>query len=338
MSERIRLGVIGVGLAWEHLHWPPLSQMGGKYEIAAVCNRTVSKAEAFAASVSLASDRVYSDYRQMLARDDIDAVDVLVPITQNYEVARDVLNAGKHLIAEKPFASSPEAAKELIALKNQKGLTVMVGENFLYDQDTLIIKNLIDGGSLGVPVSFTQVCGADFEKGGNVFLATEWRRHAAFRGGSLLDGGIHDIAQLRFLFGGADSLYAAGRPHDKDYCPYDTIGALIRFQSGVIGQFTYCSARAERTRLPVGLRIACTGGDIYLESKYCGKVIVTRGDGSEEIHAFTPSTGYHGELLNFWDALKNGQEIVATPEREIGDIEMVYAILRSAEERQAVNL
>ncbi|MCL2083802.1 MAG: Gfo/Idh/MocA family oxidoreductase [Oscillospiraceae bacterium] len=338
MGERIRLGVIGIGLAWDKLHWPALKQLGGKYEVAAVCNRTLSKAEAFAETISLPKERVYDDYRRMIERDDLDAVDVLVPISENFEVARDVLNTGRHLIAEKPFASTAEGVKELIALKNQKNLIVMVAENILYDQETLIIKELLTSGELGEAVSFTHTTGADFDKGaaGSVFFTTKWRQHPSFEGGSFIDGGVHDIAQMRFLFGDVESLYADGRPHEKDYCPYDTIAALLRFKSGVIGQFTYCSARAERTSPPMGLRIACTKGDIYLESKYYGNVRITRDDGSVEERPFTPSRGYLGEMLNFWDAVKNGGAITATPEAELGDIELIYDILRSARGKRPV--
>ena len=106
MAEKLRLGVIGTGMAWDKLHYPALQQLSDKYEITAVCNKTVDKAERVANTVNLPPDRVYSSYSEMLKRDDIDVVDVLVPISENFEVARDVLLAGKNLIAEKPFANA----------------------------------------------------------------------------------------------------------------------------------------------------------------------------------------------------------------------------------------
>lgn len=334
MEKKIRLGVIGIGLAWDRLHWPALQTLGDKYEIVAVSNKTIEKAQGFAASIALPEDRVYADYRPMLQRDDIDAVDVLVPISENFEVARDVLFAGKHLIAEKPFAGSPEAAEELIKLKNQRKCTVLVAENFRYDEENTIIKSLLTDGSLGEAVSFVQVNCADFEKQqtGDTFAAKEWRQHPDFEGGIFLDGGIHDMARLRFLFGEVQSVFAAGKPHEKEYCPYDTVGALLRFRNGVIGQYAYGSSRSERTKPPVGLRIFCTKGEIYLESKECGKVCIVREDGSTEERAFTPGQGYRQELLNFWGALVNDDAIVSTPEKELGDIKLIYAILRSAQE------
>ena len=331
MGEKIKLGVIGTGMAWERLHWPALEKLMDKYEIAAVCNKTLEKAKNFANSVSLPSDRAYSDYREMLERNDIDAVDVLVPISENFEVARDVLNAGRHLIAEKPFASSPEAAKELIALKTKKNLTVLVAENFRYDEENIIIKKLLTDKTLGEALSFVQVTGADFEKEqtGDTFAAKEWRQHPAFEGGIFLDGGIHDIARMRFLFGDVDTVSAAGIPQEKDYCAYSVITALLRFKCGLAGQYAYFSSTGELNKPPVGLRIFCTEGEIYLESKECGKIQIFRKDGTNEERPFTSGQGYYNELLNFWGALKNGDEIISTPEKEIGDIELVYKILRA---------
>ena len=338
MNQTIRLGVVGTGMAWHRLHWPALQKLTDQYEIAAVCNKTVAKAHGFANSIALPSDRVYADYREMLTRGDIDAVDVLVPISENYEVARDVLNAGKHLIAEKPFASSPEAAQELIALKNNKNLTVLVAENVRYDEENRIIKTLLTDKTLGEALSFVQVTGADFEKDqtGDTFAAKEWRQHPAFAGGIFLDGGIHDIARMRFLFGDADTLSAVGIPHDKDFCPYAAIQSQLRFQCGVTGQYTYLSANAEQAKPPVGLRIYCTDGDLYLESKECGQVLIARKDGTTQTRPFTPAQGYYNELLNFWGALCNGETLVSTPETELGDIALVCGILRAIRENRVI--
>jgi len=340
MSQKIKLGVIGTGMAWERLHWPALAKLSDKYEIAAVCNKTVEKAQNFANSISLPPDRAYAENQEMLARDDIDAVDVLVPISENFEVARDVLNSGRHLIAETPFASSPEAAQELIALKNSKNLTVLVAENFRYDEENRIIKKLLIDKTLGEALGFVQVKGADFEKDriGDTFSAKEWRQRPAFVGGIFLDGGIHDMARLRFLFGDADTVSAAGQPQEKEYCPYAMISALLRFQCGMAGQYTYFSAGSELNKPPVGLRIFCQEGEVYLERKECGKVQVFHKDGTNEEHPFTPAQGYLGELLNFWDALKNDGAIVSTPEKELGDIELIYAVLQSVKEGQVVRL
>lgn len=338
MQEKIRLGVIGTGMAWERLHWPALLKLKDRYEIRAVCNKTIEKAQAFAQSILLPMEDVYSDYREMLAREDIDAIDVLVPISENYEVARDVIFAKKPLIAEKPFASSPEAARELIALKNERRVPVLVAENFRYNEESRMIKALLDERALGEAVGFIQVTGAGFarEQLHDTFAAKEWRQHPAFAGGIFLDGGIHDLARLRYFFGDADRLCALGRPQDEEYCPYEQISALMRFENDVIGQYVYFSASVEASVPPVGLRIYCTRGELYLESKECGKLRLVHPSGAVEERRFTPGAGYEQELRNFYDALVYGEAIISTPEKELGDIEFVFALLNSIEQGVAL--
>lgn len=321
---RLRLGVIGTGFAWERLHYPALKQLTDKYEIVAVCNKTIEKAQNFAKQINLPDENVYSDYREMLKRDDIDVVDLLVPISENYEVAKDVLNAGKNLIAEKPFASTVQSAKELIEIKNSKNLKIMVAENFRYDECNNIIKQAIAQGAIGIVSHFIFNTGADFENDmiTDTFSAKEWRQHPQYEGGSFLDGGIHDIALMRFLFGDALNVKAFGNKQDKEYCEYRNINTLLRFNGDIIGNYTYYSSSAELQTPPIGLRIFGSNGDIYLESKTCKNVIINYKDGKSEKRKFTPENGYYNEFINYYDG-----NIVSTPEKELGDIELIFRIL-----------
>lgn len=321
---KLRLGVIGTGMAWERLHFPAIKELSDKYEIVAVCNKTIEKAQNFAQSINLPQDSVYCDHKEMLKRTDIDVFDVLVPISENYEIAKDVLNAGKNLIAEKPFAATVEGAKELIDLKNQNNLKVMVAENYRYEECYTIIKEVISGGQIGEIAYFILNTVADFEKDmtTDTFAAKEWRQHPVFAGGIFLDGSIHDIALMRFLFGDVDKVEAFSKSQDKDFCPYQNINSILKFKNGVIGNYSFYSAGTELQKPPIGLRIFGTLGEIYLESKESGTVNINFKDGRSEQRKFTPQRGYYNELLSYYDG-----NIVATPEKELGDIELIYNIL-----------
>lgn len=334
MPEKIKLGVIGIGFAWDRLHYPALKELSDKYEIKAVCNKTIDKAQGFAATINLPTDCIYSNYKEMLKRTDIDTVDVLVPISENFEVARDVLNANKNLIAEKPFSATLEGANELIGLKIKNNSKVMVAENFRYDEGNRIIKDIISSGQIGEVMYFILNTGADFDKEmtGGTFAAKEWRQHPNFYGGIFLDGGIHDIALMRFLFGDIENLYALGRPQDEPYCPYMSINTLLKFKNNVSGHYCYYSKGSELQKPPVGLRIFGSLGDIYLESKECGVVHVNYKNGTSEQKTFTPARGYYNELLNFYTG-----NIESTPEKEIGDIKVIFSILKSIEEKNIKN-
>ncbi len=78
-----------------------------------------------------------------------------------------------------------------------------MAENFRYAEENTIIKDILSQGVIGEALYFIQNTGADFQKEmlGNTFAAKEWRQHPEFEGGIFLDGAVHDIARMRFLFG-----------------------------------------------------------------------------------------------------------------------------------------
>lgn len=330
--KKLRLAVIGTGLAWERLHYPAIERLKDKFEIVALCNKTTEKVNAFADKIKLSKENVYTDYKKMLERNDIDVVDILVPISENYDVAKDCILAGKNIIAEKPFASTIQGAQELINLAKEKNITVLVAENIRYDEESFIIKELLTQNTVGEPLYFIINTACDFKNDmiGNDFGCKEWRQHPTFEGGIFLDGGIHDIARMRFLFGEVDKVYAIGKPSEMDYCPFSIINALLHFNGGITGHYAFFTDNKELTKSPIGLRIICTQGEIYLESKDSEKIIVTHADGKSEKRKFKKDQGYYFELENYYDSIMNNKPIVANPEKEIGDIKLVFEILEKA--------
>ena len=324
--EKTRLGVIGIGMAWDKLHWPALQQLREQYEVVAVCDTDIEKARGFAPQLGLAPDRIYSDHRHMLRQEDMVAVDVLVPIAENYDIAKDVIRAGKGLIAEKPLAATLEGAKELIALKNRHGTKMMVAENFRYEAFSAIIKEAIAGGQIGEVAWFILNTAAGFEEGmaGDSFSAKEWRQHPDFPGGIFLDGGVHDMAFMRYLFGEAEDLRAFAAKQDREYCPWRNINAILRFPGNVIGNYNFYSPNAELAEPPAGLRIYGSLGEIVLEGKDRGAVKLYFKDGRSERKPFEPGRGYFNELLNF-----HSGDIVSTPEKALGDMELLLRVMET---------
>ena len=338
--QKIRLGIIGTGMAWERLHWPAIQELGDKYQVVAVCNRTKEDAVNFANSINLGIENVYQDYREMLKRDDLDAVDVLVPIQDNFEIAEAVIESGKNLIAEKPLAATLEGAQKLVELSRNKPVKVMVAENYRYNEENNIIKDIISQGRIGNVIYFIQNNMVDFkeEMKGNTFAATEWRQYPNYRGGTFLDAGIHDIAALRHIFGAVECVCALGQPQQEDFSPYKSINAQILFKSGVIGQYNYTSHAKELQKPMVGFRVYGTQGEIYLEEKNSGTIHVNYTDGNSEQISYTPGRGYYNELMNFYEALTGNQQILSTPEKGYGDLKMVFDIISSIETRQPVQV
>ena len=299
--KKIRLGVIGTGLAWERLHYPAIKELQDKYEIAALANRTRTDAENFARSINLDQKNVYDDYTEMLKRDDIDAIDILVPIDQNYKVSEDVAKTGKSFICEKPLAPDMEQAEAFLKLSRNKNLKILIAENYRYNEENNKIKNLVAEGKIGTVVYFIKnnVTCFPCEMSGDTFAGTEWRQHPDFPGGAFLDAALHDLAAVRHIFGDIECVQAFGKTQKQDFNPYVSVNCNILFKNGVIGNYTYFPSGTESLKPAVGFRIFGTGGQIFLEDKTSGVITISYNDGRTETVNFTPERGFYNELLNF---------------------------------------
>ena len=331
------MGIIGLGLAWERLHAPALERLKEKFEIVAVCDSNAEKAASTSRYLDLPA--AYDDYKEMLGRPDIEAVLSLVPIAGNFETAAAVMRSGKHLVAEKPFASSPDAARELIALQKKTGVKVMVAENVRYEDETVLIKNLLTAGQIGTPVYFTDNHVVDYledsAQGG--FGQTDWRQHPEYAGGVIMDSGVHHMARMRYLFGDVRSVFAHGYPSSEDFSPYSAINAMMGFGENITGHYSFFLSGKESQAPLSGLRIFGTQGEIYLEESACGFVNISYKDDRPPVAiSYTPGQGYCRELDNFHAALRLGAEIESTPQKAVGDIETVFALMESARTGEVV--
>jgi predicted dehydrogenase len=103
------------------------------------------------------SARVASDFGELLSDPRLDAVVVATPVFTHFEFARRALEAGKHVLVEKPFTATAREAEKLIALAEARGLTLMVDHTFIYTGAVRKIKEMLDGGELGDLLYFDSV-------------------------------------------------------------------------------------------------------------------------------------------------------------------------------------
>ncbi len=331
--DKLKLGIIGLGMGFDRLHLPALRRLTELYEIVAICDENEEKREMYKESLNIEDEKVFQKFDGLLRLKEVEAVLTILPIEENFEVAREVLKSGKNLMAEKPFASTIEGAKELLELAKKKKVKVLVAENFRYHEEFNIIKSIIDEKKLGDVVYFVDNNINDFnhEKLGDTFAAKEWRQHPKFEGGVFLDGAIHHIAKLRHLFGDVESLCAYGNKLDNcDFCEFTNINSLLKFKSGVVGHYIYFNTGKETQAPLLGFRVFFTNGEIYLEEKDCGFINLTYKDGTRELITYKPEEGYFNEWKNFYNAIKNDESIVSTMEKEIGDMVLLFEIFNCA--------
>lgn len=343
VMDKLKVGIIGTGLAFARLHYPAYQELADKYEIVALCDSEPDKTRPWAERLGLGGNNVYTDYRPMLWRGDINVFDIMVPIEHNFRVTEDVARAiahqpGRAIICEKPLAAGYEQARTHAELPRRYGVPIMIAENYRYSEEINIIRDLVGQKRIGDTVYFIHNRVTCFPENmqKNKFAREEWRQHPVFAGGVIMDTGVHDVAALRHIFGAIDKLQSFGVPQSDDFAPYAVINVNMRFKNGVTGQFSFYCAGKEMQRPLTGLRIFGTAGMIYLEERDCGTINLAYNDGRAEQIQYRPQRGYYNELLNLYNAMTGRETISVTPEMEYGDAKTILDMLRSVKEGSTI--
>jgi len=341
-ERQIRLGVVGTGLAVERLHWPALSKLQERFQVVAFANDTREPAERFAKNAGLEMSAYHADYHALLRRDDVEAVLVAVPIPLLYPVVRAALEAGKHVLSEKPTGTNLEQAREFLALRDQfPGRKVLVGENFFYRDDLRLARSLLDDGAIGRPhlVAWRNVFHLVPREG--QFSSTPWRWSPLYRGGPQLDAGVHHIAQIRLLCGDVEDLQAYVQYANPTHGGPSDLVLNLHFVSHAVGSFVAAHLAIPSPDEPNEMRIYGHEGVMAVGGRMRGPrhVHVYRPDGSTEAWTVEGADGgYYGEWLNFHDALVHDEPIVGTIAQSFHNLLLVMHALDSAEEHRLVEV
>ncbi len=144
--EKVRLGIVGLGWVSQVFHLPILSKLDD-VEVVAVCDRDKSRARMIAERFGL--PRVYNDYEQMLAKEDLGAIDVCTSTDAHLAVTLAALEAGKDVFVEKPIARRHTEALQMAETARHHKRKLMVGMNNRFRPDTMILKSFLEKGELG---------------------------------------------------------------------------------------------------------------------------------------------------------------------------------------------
>ncbi len=201
MADRpIRIGIIGAGMiAREHLY--NYSQLPG-VEAAALCD--VDEAALARTAAEFGVTDTCTDFRRLLERDDIDAVDVCLHANLHAPAAIAALEAGKHVYCEKPLAGSWRDGKAMLDAAHAAGKLLHIQLRFLYRPDCRMAKQVVDSGALG---EIYHLRTFELRRRGRPFVDTlgspAFVRRRTAGGGALFDIGVYNISRI---------LYLAGRP------------------------------------------------------------------------------------------------------------------------------
>ena len=320
----VKLGIIGCGIAAKDLHWPALRQMMDKFEIVCVCNHTEPKAKKFAQLVGKA--QYVLDYKEMLANPKIEAVDIVLPIHLNYQVVKDSLDAGKHVLVEKPLAGNMEQAREMLKFKDQYSKVMLLAENVRYRPSTFKIKTYLESGIIGKPyATFWDMFHCITQE--NAFMKTRWRIDHKHIGGVISDGGVHFIAGIRSILGDITELKSFVKSVNPDIGKVDSLTMQFRTADDVCGNLNlYYSAIGICENK---LRILGNKGTLTL----IDNLIEIKTKEEEHSETIDEDFGVYEEFENFFNAIRKNQPVLSSFYEGYMDVE---AIMVAVENRERV--
>lgn len=326
-QNRIRLGLIGAGIFAREAHMPSLNELRHHYDLIAVYSRTNGSARARAdqwQADGVTRPDVYTDLAALLHREDIDAVDIVLPIELIPDVVELALRAGKHVISEKPIASSLIVAQHLMAIhQNHTPQVWMVGENWRYESAYRLAAEMVQQGAIGAPMLAHFSAHVEMSPN-NKYWQTGWRREWEYIGGWLLDFGVHHVAALRAALGEIVDVQATAMLANPQLKTLDTLAATLRFESGVLGTYNItCAAKSQWTP---HLQIVGDAGSLMAQS---GKIELVNSAENRVIEC-PARDGVVKELDAFAQAILHGHPHLNTPHSALRDVAVVEAMLESS--------
>jgi predicted dehydrogenase len=323
-KNRISLALIGAGIFARDVHVPALRTLENFFKIVAVYSRSQANAVALASQLPGQVEAV-NDLPGLLARDDIEAVNIILPIDVMPEVVEMALPSGKHVISEKPLAPDVATGRRLLAAHaKQTGQVWMVGENWRYEAAFEQAAALVHSGQIGRPRLCHWVVYNPINPD-NKYYRTPWRRSGDFPGGFLLDVGVHHVAVLRWLLGEIAQVSAVTGQIRADLPPADVLSATLQFERGAIG--VYLANYAVNAPWPPALHVTGESGSLWVHRQ----ALEVTGGGVTRTIPITPHQGVKAELAAFATAIRQGQAHRNTPQQGLQDVAVVEAMLRSAE-------
>ena len=192
-NGRVRVGVIGAGNYASAYHVPHLVASADA-GVQAVCDASPERLAAAGAATGVAQDHLYADHRQMLEREELDAVTVSSPHALHATHVRDALECGLHVLVDKPFVLRSADARALIRLAEERERILMVALNRHLDPANLYARDLIQSGALGEP-AFARSLQVGYPPGGF------YRDPELSGGGPLVGRGTHMASLMPWLTG-----------------------------------------------------------------------------------------------------------------------------------------
>ncbi len=371
---KIRIGIVGCGFIANRKHLPMMTQHED-VEVVAFCDIIKERAVASAKQFGVPDAKIYEDYRQLIAREDIDAVHVCTPNSSHSEITIAALQSGKHVMCEKPMAKTSAEAKAMLEAAKATGKKLTIGYQNRFRSDSQFIKSICDKGELGD--IYLGKAFATRRRGvpiWGVFMNKELQG-----GGPLIDLGTHALDLTLWMMNNYEPVSALGSTYNKigkmgspangmgawdpeHYEVEDSAFGMVKFKNGatVVLEASWAInmiVANEAMTMLVGTK---AGADMYpaagpilrvadfqsaeslhvrVNGESNGKLYIQNYNmGAQFIGSAKPEDFAGGTLeMNTWlNSIRHDTEIVVKPEQAYTVTRILEAIYQSAETGQLV--
>ncbi|MCC9165528.1 Gfo/Idh/MocA family oxidoreductase [Pontibacter harenae] len=310
MSKTIKVGLVGYGMAGRVFHAPFITNVEG-FQLKKIRE---TREENISVATSLYPDtEIVNDTQAILSDENIDFVVLATPNSTHYSLVKEVLQAGKHVLVDKPFTATTAEADELIALAKKQNKLLTVFQNRRWDSDFKTVKKVVESQLLGNLVEYE----AHFDRFRNFIKPDTWKEENHAASGIVYDLCSHLIDQALYLFGLPQEVYGDLRVQRQGSHVTDNAEIVLYYdQLKVI--------------LKAGMLVKEAGphfrllGDQGSFTKY-GMDVQEEILKTNQLPKHTPNWGAEPEEL--WGNIStniNGVEVRGKVESEIGDYTGLY--------------
>jgi predicted dehydrogenase len=300
--------------------------------IAGACDVIVERAEAM---VDRLGGEAFDDLTVALATLAPDLVIVMTPSGDHHRHAREVLEAGHHVLVEKPITMRPDEADDLIALAAERGLHCGVALQNRLNPAVMAVRAVRDG--LGELVTASaRLRWARFQE----YYEDGWHGTWAMDGGVINQQALHHLDALQWICGPVEAVCAVGTRRANDLEAEDTLAAVLRFRSGALGTVEATTA-ARPADLEASLTLTAARGSVSIGGIALNQVTSWQVDGDDEAevirtHSREVRNGYgdrHVPLLQAMvDAVAGRAAAPAVTAVDGAEVtRLIHALYRSAE-------
>lgn len=297
----MKIGILGSGFMGG-THARAYAKLPG-VEIVAVSSQGLDKAEKLAAEVGA---RAVTDDRAIIEDPAIEAISNTLPTPLHAEATIAALQAGKHVLLEKPFALTAAGCDGMIAAAEASGKTLMVAHVLRFWGDYVSLVEFVHSGRIGKPIS------ASASRLSQVPAWADWFLDPAMSGGAVLDLSVHDFDVMNWVLGTPKTAYGRGREARPGL--WNDIHALIDYgsASGVVEGSEFMP---EGYPFTCGLKVLCEAGIVEFLFR-AGGVSVEMGGGSSLVvyengksYPLEPKPGdaYENQIAAFVDCIRGGR-------------------------------